>query len=142
MSGIFVFLAVACGPAALSTPTPVPATPAPTATSAPTSTPIPPPTFVSICNTGGIGAYIRTEPDGEGMMAWPDGARLRIIGPDQTVGGEVWRNLQDERGNQGWTRADYLCAAGASPATPTVVAVIPTPSKSSSTATTLNAERT
>lgn len=44
-------------------------------------------------------------------MAWPEGTKLEIAGPDRTVDGEVWRNVRDERSNTGWTKKDYLCEA-------------------------------
>ena len=98
----------ACAPAAVPTATPAPPTqipPTPTSTTVPT----PEPSYVSICKTDGIGAYIRAEPKGSGIVAWPDGVRLKLAGPDRSVDGEVWRNVQDEKGNTGWTMTDYLC---------------------------------
>lgn len=113
LAGFLLVLLVGCGPAAQPTPTPAPSPAAPTRTSAPTPTatkvPTPALTAVAICNTGGIGAYVRKDPKGAGIVAWPDGTVLEIIGPDQTVDGEVWRNVRDERGNSGWTKKDYLC---------------------------------
>lgn len=42
-------------------------------------------------------------------MAWPEGTKLTVMGPDRNVEGEVWRNVQDEKGTTGWTKTDYLC---------------------------------
>lgn len=118
--GLLSILLIACAPAARPTPTPPPAasstpvrtpTPRPTATVAPT----PPATVVAICNTGGMGAYVRAEPKGTGIQAWPDGTKLDIVGPDRDTGGEVWRNVRDGRGNNGWIKADYLCPVSPGP---------------------------
>ncbi len=114
-AAVLLVVVLACEPAAQPTPIPTPvssptraplATPSSTATSSPTAAPA----AVSICNTGGIGAFIRKEPKGPGIIAWPDGARLAIVGPDRNVDGEVWRNLRDDQGNIGWTKADYVCS--------------------------------
>lgn len=116
LAAIFLLFAVACGPAA--TPTPKPTVPAPsptgTAAPAPTATPTPAPaaSAVVICNTGGMGAFIRTEPKGSGIMAWPDNTKLAVVGADRNVDGEVWRNVQDDKGSVGWIKKDYLCPAG------------------------------
>ncbi|MDO8688834.1 MAG: hypothetical protein Q7R39_02275 [Dehalococcoidia bacterium] len=117
LAGLFSILLVGCVPSASPTPTPPVATkaaavtPVPTAAPKPTSTPTP--TYLLVCNTGGIGAYIRTEPNGTGIIAWRDGTRLEMAGADQTVDGAVWRHVQDGQGMIGWMKADYLCPSGA-----------------------------
>jgi len=72
-----------------------------------------PPEFVRIANTGGVGAFIRREPQANapGLIALRDGAVVRVVGPDTRVAGRVWRNIEDQRGNRGWTPAEYLAAA-------------------------------
>jgi SH3-like domain-containing protein len=35
---------------------------------------------------------------------------LRVLGPDQTVNGVVWRQVEDPAGNQGWIPAQYTQA--------------------------------
>lgn len=111
LAGISLILLVGCStPAAVPTATPSPA-PKPTVPTTPTATAVPTPvaSTVAICNTGGIGAYVRAEPGGAGLRAWPDGTALEIVGADRNVDGAVWRNVQDDQGNKGWTKTDYLC---------------------------------
>jgi len=101
-----------------ATPT---AEPAPSPTSLPTPTTVivlPPQTvavapaseYVRIANTGGSGAFIRREPrsDAPGIVAYRDGTALRLVGADTTVDGRVWRQVEDTRGNRGWTPQEYL----------------------------------
>jgi len=101
-----------------ATPT---AEPAPSPTSLPTATTVivfPPQTvavapaseYVRIANTGGSGAFIRREPrsDAPGIVAYRDGTVLRTVGADTTVDGRVWRQVEDTRGNRGWTPQEYL----------------------------------
>jgi hypothetical protein len=66
--------------------------------------------FVRIANTGGVGAFIRREPraNAPGLIALRDGVVVRVIGPDTRVAGRIWRNVEDQRGNRGWTPAEYL----------------------------------
>lgn len=77
---------------------------------APTEGPVPAVEFVRIANTGGTGAFIRDEPrpNTRGIVAHTDRTVLKIIGPDETVDGRPWRNVEDQRGNRGWTPADFL----------------------------------
>jgi hypothetical protein len=88
---------------ALSEPT---ATPEPL----PTETPVPTVEFFQIGNTGGTGAFIRREPraNAPGIVALRDGLPVKVVGPDETVNGRVWRNVEDRNGNRGWTPRDYL----------------------------------
>jgi hypothetical protein len=97
-----------------------PQSPAPSATPAaaqagPTPAPSPTPavTRVKIGNTDGLGAYLRPEPNLEarGVVAWPDGSVLEIVGPDRQFDGKVWRNVKDSRGNVGWILREYLLPA-------------------------------
>jgi hypothetical protein len=102
-------------PTAIPTPapsrTPPPPTSAPpTETIAASPAPSAGPEFVRIANTGGTGAFIRREPrtGAPGIVAYRDGTVLRIAGPDMTVDGRVWRQVEDSRGNRGWTPQEYL----------------------------------
>jgi hypothetical protein len=83
----------------------------------PTSTPVP----LTVGKTGGDGIWIRATPAiGNKLKAWPDGTRMVVIGPDQTVGGQIWRNVRDPAGNVGWVAGEYLLtAAEVAPAGPT-----------------------
>lgn len=69
--------------------------------------------FVRVANTGNQGAFIRREPraGAPGIVAHRDGTILRIVGPDAVVQGQVWRNVEDQRGNRGWTPRDFLTAS-------------------------------
>lgn len=69
--------------------------------------------FVRIANTGGVGAFIRREPQANapGVVALRDGVVVRLVGPDTRVAGRLWRNVEDQRGNRGWTPAEYLAPA-------------------------------
>jgi len=90
--------------AAQTEPAPPPPTPEPEQPAGP------PPEFVRIANTGGAGAFIRREPqaNAQGLVALRDGTPVRVVGGDTTVGNRVWRNVEDQRGNRGWTPAEYL----------------------------------
>jgi SH3-like domain-containing protein len=33
---------------------------------------------------------------------------VKLLGPEETVQAQVWRQVEDNQGNQGWIRADYL----------------------------------
>lgn len=97
-----------------------PQAPAPSSTpaaaqAAPTPLPSPTPAVVrvKIGNTDGLGAYLRPEPSlqARGVVAWPDGSVLEIVGPDRQFDGKVWRNVKDPRGNVGWIMREYLLPA-------------------------------
>lgn len=66
--------------------------------------------FVRIANTGGVGAFIRQEPqpNARGIVAYPERTVLRIVGPDTVVNGGVWRSVEDRRGVRGWMSSEYL----------------------------------
>ena len=72
--------------------------------------PAAPAEFARIANTGGVGAFIRRDPQANapGLVALRDGIVVRVVGPDAGVSGRVWRNVEDQRGNRGWTPAEYL----------------------------------
>ncbi len=63
---------------------------------------------VRIANTGGEGAYIRRTTNlDDRLRAWPDNTQLRVVGPDTTVNGTQWKQIQDPAGNQGWIPTEY-----------------------------------
>ena len=66
--------------------------------------------FFRIGNTGGVGAFIRRDPqpNAPGLVALRDGSVVKVVGADTTITGRVWRNVEDQRGNRGWTPAEYL----------------------------------
>lgn len=72
--------------------------------------------FVRIANTGGTGAFVRREPrsDAQGVVAYRDGTLLRVVGPNVTTDGRVWREVQDARGNRGWTPREFLASTESS----------------------------
>ncbi|MCS6802012.1 MAG: hypothetical protein RMM58_08750 [Chloroflexota bacterium] len=94
---------------AAPSPTPAAAQVAPT----PVPSPTPAVIRVKIGNTDGLGAYLRPEPSlqARGIVAWPDGSVLEIVGPDRQFDGRVWRNVKDPRGNVGWILREYLLPA-------------------------------
>ena len=110
-------------PTATAQPKPA-ATPSPTATSSPT--PQPTPQVFTVGDTGGQGAYIRRTPLGDRIKAWPDGTVMTVIGGDQIVDGNTWRNVSDPEGNEGWMLADLLV-----PQESTLVPPIETPTAGS-----------
>jgi hypothetical protein len=75
----------------------------------------PAPEFVRIANTGGTGAFIREEPRAaaRGIVAHTERTVLKIIGGDVQSEGRTWRNVEDQRGNRGWTPGEYLVASDA-----------------------------
>ena len=63
---------------------------------------------VEIANTEGVGAYIRRTPDlDDRLRAWPDGTRLKVVGPDMSANGIEWKQVEDPAGNRGWIPAQY-----------------------------------
>jgi SH3-like domain-containing protein len=88
-----------------------------TATSAAVPTVPPRGERVQVGNTGGEGVTLRAEPSptGERIRVLPEGTVVEVIGPDQNVGGERWRNVRDLDGTAGWVVAGYLFAEGTAP---------------------------
>jgi hypothetical protein len=74
-----------------------------------------PPEYVRVGNTGGQGVVLRREPSTAAarVVARAENALLRITGPDQTVEGRTWRQVEDTQGNHGWTPAEFLVPAPA-----------------------------
>jgi hypothetical protein len=66
------------------------------------------PQTLRIANTGGEGAYIRRTTNlDDRLRAWADNTQLRVIGPDESANGTLWKHVQDPAGNQGWIPAEY-----------------------------------
>jgi hypothetical protein len=87
---------------------------APTATAtAPAEPTAEPVEYARVTNTGGQGIIIRREPSvtAPRLAARAENTVLRIVGPDATVDGRVWRQVEDSQGNRGWTPAEFLIAA-------------------------------
>jgi SH3 domain-containing protein len=108
-------------PAIASSPGAVGARPSPgTVISPPQATPIPAPGSapapaaegerVRIKDTGGSGANMRDKPGAIGnvVKTVPDGAALRVVGPDQDADGRSWRHVRDEGGDEGWIASDLV----------------------------------
>lgn len=123
-------------PATQAPATPAPVVAIPTATPKPKPTPFP----MAVYNTDGDGVYLnRTAGGGSGsrIKGWPDRTILQVIGEDQNMYGQTWRNVRDPQGNEGWVPAQYLvnpsrlppatATPTPKPATPTPKAVTPTP---------------
>lgn len=110
-------------PAAAATPLPPPPTVAPPGPAAekpsgPTSAPG---GRVTVANTEGQGANMRTEPAASATLVRSvrEGTTLDLIGPDVEAGGRRWRNVRNPAdGATGWIVADLLAAApgGSAPA--------------------------
>src|SRR3954452_20010832 len=101
-------------PAAEALPVPVEAaTPAPASTAA-AAAPANLPAVLYVANTGGQGAYIRTQPrDGADtrIFAWNDGTPLVPLETRSVAEGSVtstWIRVRDPRGQEGWLRQTYL----------------------------------
>jgi hypothetical protein len=95
---------------------PVPAEAASPAPAPTTAAAAPPnlPTILYVANTGGQGAYIRTQPrDGPDtrIFAWNDGTPLVPLETRSVAEGSVtstWIRVRDPRGQEGWLRQSYL----------------------------------
>src|SRR6266542_1707905 len=72
---------------------------------------------VVVDGTGGVGAWLRSEPAGEPVRVWPDGSPMLLVGADRDAEGRTWRNVLTLDGGSGWMASDYL-----SPLDPAVVA--------------------
>ena len=87
--------------------------PRPTAvTSAGASTPSAKPDGeqVKIADSGGTGVNMRERPGPTGpvIKTVPDGTVLRVVGADQQMDGQTWRNVRDDTGSTGWIAAELL----------------------------------
>lgn len=89
-------------PKAALVPTPQPTTPAqPTSTRGPER--------VRVANAD-VPVNMRAKPgtSAEIVAAVPVGTVLELVGPDQKVDGQVWRNVRDPSGNVGYILSDFL----------------------------------
>jgi Domain of unknown function (DUF389) len=102
-------------PTATSTPsrTPTPtrtatatATTSPTASPTPTMTSTPPPAV--ILGTGGLGALLRSEPNGESLGGLIEGSSVLVLGGPLRVGGQDWWHIRTSFGQEGWVLGAYL----------------------------------
>jgi hypothetical protein len=108
-------------PAPEPSPTSVPqlGTPLPRAgvpTPAPAPEPEPPPEeYVRVANTAGQGLTLRREPSVSAarVAARAENTVLRVVGPDETVDGRVWKQVEDSQGLRGWAPAEFLQPASA-----------------------------
>lgn len=99
-------------------PSPTAAKPSPTASRTPTpsTTPGASPTATPgqsqslvLGNTGGVGAWLRRTPRmNDYLIAWTDGTRMTVVGPDVQAEGITWKNVQDPQGNKGYIPAEWL----------------------------------
>jgi hypothetical protein len=64
--------------------------------------------------TSGQGLWIRTEPGGEPVMLWPEGASLAVVGDEQPDGERRWAPVLTPDGRHGWAASEYLGPADAS----------------------------
>jgi uncharacterized protein YgiM (DUF1202 family) len=109
------------GPAGTSARAPAastPAAPRPTTAVASSSA-----TRGQVGNTSGQGANIRSEPGPSGrvLKTLPEGANIEVLGPEQTIDGQVWRQVRDtSTGITGWIVRGAVAPAG-SVATPAPV---------------------
>ncbi len=105
--------AIPARPAELAQQPPPPPPPAPAASaSAADRAPAPislPALWVAIVNTGGKGLFLRRTPHWDDkLVAWPEGTKLLIVGPDTDNDGLHWKYVRDPQGNAGWVQADYV----------------------------------
>ena len=99
---------VPSSPTATNAPSTATGTATGTATSTATATPEPPKVF-AIGNTGGVGAWLRRTPRlDDYLVAWVDGTRMEVVGPDVEADGRPWKNVRDPRGNVGYVPAEWL----------------------------------
>ena len=90
--------------------------PAATATSPPAlPTPTPPARYARVANTNGLGANLRRAPATSSPVVTvaPESSIVQVLGPEQSGEGRVWRQVEDNRGNQGWVPAEFLVEAPA-----------------------------
>jgi hypothetical protein len=80
-------------------------------TPSPAPEPGPPPEeYVRVVNTAGQGLTLRREPsvNAARLAARAENTILRVVGPDETAEGRVWRQVEDSQGVRGWAPADFL----------------------------------
>lgn len=68
-----------------------------------------PPQVLVVADTGGSGVFIRRTPaNSDKIIAWPDGTRMIVVGPDTQSEGRTWKRVKDPAGNEGWVPSEYL----------------------------------
>jgi hypothetical protein len=68
--------------------------------------------WVVIVNTDREGVYLRNSPNMEDKtVAFPEGTRMRVIGPDTENQGRRWKQVADASGRTGWVPAEYTAPA-------------------------------
>jgi hypothetical protein len=61
-----------------------------------------------------MGVYLRAQPDGSPMQAWPDNTPMQLAGaPVVADTGEIWQPVRAPDGSTGWVKKRYLLDAGA-----------------------------
>lgn len=121
---------------ATATPAPVPVLAAPTATPEVTATSKPTPFPLAVFNTDGQGVFLnRTAGGGDRIKGWPDRTILQVIGEDQQMYGQRWRNVRDPDGNEGWVLAQYLVNPTSLPAPAAIPTDLPSSPTPAATAT-------
>jgi hypothetical protein len=96
-----------------------------TPTLTPTITPTLPPAIV--VGTGGLGAFLRAEPNGSTVGGLLDGQSVAVIGGPMFVRGDLWWQVRTSDGVEGWVLATYLSTV--TPVPSPTSAVPPTPTR-------------
>ena len=66
-----------------------------------------------VTNTDGQGVYVRKTPQmDDKLTAWPEGTRLRIVGPEVHSEDRLWVQVADPAGQVGWVPEDYVTIGG------------------------------
>jgi hypothetical protein len=61
-----------------------------------------------------MGVYLRDQPDGTPLHAWPDDTLLEAAGaPAVGRSGEIWQPVRAPDGSTGWVKKRYLLEASA-----------------------------
>jgi hypothetical protein len=117
-AAVFAFLnsprAFPLSPPATPTSVPLQGTPvlgAESPTPLPAPEPGPPPEeYVRVVNTGGQGLTLRREPsvNAARVAARAENTIFRVAGPDETVEGRVWKQVEDRQGVRGWAPTEFL----------------------------------
>jgi hypothetical protein len=68
--------------------------------------------YVEVGNTDGEGVYLRRTPSmADRLVAWPDGTRLEVIGPDVENEGRKWKRVRDPSRQEGYVPEQYTVPA-------------------------------